>query len=68
MAKREVKKINYSEAVKELEGILERLRNGAVGIDELAPAVSRANELVKVCREQLTLTREELAKITDMPL
>lgn len=68
MAKREVKKINYSEAVKELEGILERLRSGAVGIDELAPAVSRANELVKVCREQLTLTREELAKINDMPL
>lgn len=68
MAKREVKKINYSEAVKELEGILERLRSGALGIDELAPAVSRANELVKVCREQLTLTREELAKITDMPL
>lgn len=68
MAKREVKKINYSEAVKELEGIFERLRSGAVGIDELAPAVSRANELVKVCREQLTLTREELAKITDMPL
>ena len=68
MAKREVKKINYSEAVKELEGILERLRSGALGIDELAPAVSRANELVKVCRERLTLTREELAKITDMPL
>ena len=44
------------------------MRSGALGIDELAPAVSRANELVKVCREQLTLTREELAKITDMPL
>jgi exodeoxyribonuclease VII small subunit len=62
------KKINYSEAVRELESILERLRSGAVGIDELAPAVSRANELVKLCREQLSLTREELAKITDMPL
>ena len=61
-------KINYSEAVRELESILERLRSGAVGIDELAPAVSRANELVKLCREQLSLTREELAKITDMPL
>ena len=62
------KKINYSEAVRELESILERLRSGAVGIDELAPAVSRANELVKLCREQLSLTREELAKITDMSL
>ena len=62
------KKINYSEAVRELESILDRLRSGAVGIDELAPAVSRANELVKLCREQLSLTREELAKITDMPL
>lgn len=61
-------KINYSEAVRELESILDRLRSGAVGIDELAPAVSRANELVKLCREQLALTREELAKITDMTL
>lgn len=61
-------KINYSEAVRELESILDRLRSGAVGIDELAPAVSRANELVKLCREQLALTREELAKITDISL
>ena len=56
--------ISYTEAVKELEQILENLRSGKVEINELAPTVKRANELVEECRRQLALTREELNKIT----
>lgn len=56
--------ISYADAVKELEQILENLRSGKVEINELAPTVKRANELVEECRRQLTLTREELNKIT----
>lgn len=67
MAKRVTNKIDYAEAIKELEQILERLRNGEVAINELAPTVKRANELVEECRRQLTLTREELQKITEVP-
>jgi exodeoxyribonuclease VII small subunit len=67
MAKRATNKIDYAEAIKELEQILERLRNGEVAINELAPTVKRANELVEECRRQLTLTREELQKITEVP-
>ena len=66
MAKKATNKIDYAEAIKELEQILERLRNGEVAINELAPTVKRANELVEECRRQLTLTREELQKITDI--
>lgn len=67
MAKRATNKIDYAEAIKELEQILERLRNGEVAINELAPTVKRANELVEECRRQLTHTREELQKITEVP-
>lgn len=67
MAKKAQSKIEYAEAIKELEQILERLRSGEVAINDLAPTVKRANELVEECRRQLTHTREELQKITEVP-
>lgn len=67
MAKRAKDTINYAEAIKELEQILERLRNGEIAINELATTVKRANELVEECRRQLTHTREELQKISEIP-
>lgn len=67
MAKKAHSKIEYAEAIKELEQILERLRNGEVAINDLAPTVKRANELVEECRRQLTHTREKLQKITEVP-
>ena len=67
MAKKAKITITYAEAIQELEQILERLRNGEVAINELAPTVKRANELVEECRRQLTHTREELQKITEVP-
>lgn len=67
MAKKAKDTINYAEAIKELEQILERLRNGEVEINELATTVKRANELVEECRRQLTHTREELQKISEVP-
>lgn len=66
MAKKAKNTIDYAEAIKELEQILERLRNGEVAINELATTVKRANELVEECRRQLTHTREELQKITEV--
>ena len=67
MAKKAQSKIEYAEAIKELEQILERLRSGEVAINDLAPTAKRANELVEECRRQLTQTREELQKITEIP-
>lgn len=66
MAKKKME-ITYTEAIKELEQILESLRSGKVEINELAPTVKRANALVEECRRQLALTRAELEKITSTP-
>jgi exodeoxyribonuclease VII small subunit len=68
MAKKSTKiTITYTEAIKELEQILENLRSGKVEISDLAPTVKRANDLVAECRRQLTITKDELDKITSTP-
>jgi exodeoxyribonuclease VII small subunit len=63
MAKK--KTISYTDAIKELEQILENLRSGKVEISDLPPTVKRANELVEECRRQLMKTRAEIENITN---
>lgn len=68
MAKKSTKiTITYTEAIKELEQILDNLRSGKVEISDLAPTVKRANDLVAECRRQLSITKDELDKITSTP-
>lgn len=65
MAKRVVKVAkSYKEAATELERILEQLRSGELGVDELTATVLRAKELIEYCRTQLLQTKEELESIT----
>ena len=64
MAKKKVT-VSYTEAIKELEQILENLRSGKVEISDLPPTVKRANKLVEECRRQLMLTRAEIENITN---
>lgn len=59
----EQKKITYSEATAELESILQRLRSGELGVDELTAATTRAKALIEICRQQLTVTKQELDTI-----
>lgn len=64
MAKRASKsKLSYSEAIVELESILQRLRSGELGIEELTTSVKRAKELIELCKAELTTTKTELDKI-----
>lgn len=66
MAKKASKKqIPYGEAITELESILQRLRSGELGIDELTEATKRAKELIEICRTQLVDTKQELDAIID---
>ena len=59
------KQIPYSEAIAELESILQRLRSGELGIDDLTESTKRAKELIEICRAQLTHTKQELDTIID---
>lgn len=57
------KKISYSEAIREVEAILEKLNNEELDVDQLAEQVKRAGELIGVCKEKLRKAEEDVAKV-----
>lgn len=58
-------KISYDNAVKEIETTLEKIEAGDLGVDELAEKVGRVTELLKICRDRLHKTEEQIDKILD---
>jgi len=58
-------KISYSEAVTEIESILQQIEEDKLDVDELAEKVSRVTDLLKICRDKLYLTEKQIGKILD---
>ncbi|MEJ2697684.1 MAG: exodeoxyribonuclease VII small subunit [Candidatus Sulfobium sp.] len=56
------RQISYSQALNELEKIIGRIESEETDIDVLAEKVKRAAYLIKVCREKLRSTGEEVGK------
>lgn len=57
--------LSFEQAQKELEGIVERLERGEVGLDEAIALWERGEELYRLCSEKLDAAHgriEELAK------
>jgi len=52
--------INYTEAFEELQQIVRDMEDGEITVDELAVKVKRAAELIKVCKNKLTSTEEDV--------
>lgn len=50
----------YEASYKELTEIINELGNDAIPVDILARKVSRALELVNICKEKLLLTEREI--------
>lgn len=61
------KKINYEEAVKELQEIVSKMENDAFDIDQLSEKLKRAQTLIKLCRDKLTKTDKEIKKLLSEP-
>jgi len=57
------KKISYSEAMAEIEDILEKIENEELDVDELAEKVKRVSFLLKTCKDKLTKTNEQVEQI-----
>lgn len=55
--------LSYNQSLAELEKILAELRSDSCDVDTLAARTRRAVELLKICRERLTTTEEELRSI-----
>jgi exodeoxyribonuclease VII small subunit len=57
------KKISYTEAITELEAIVTEIEEGEITIDTLSEKVKRASELIRICKNKLTATEEDVNKI-----
>ena len=55
--------IKYESAVHELENIVGKMENDELDIDQLSEQLKRAKELVKMCKDKLTKTDEEIKKL-----
>ena len=61
----DIQKLTYSQALGELESILSALRSDSCDVDTLAERTRRAAALLAYCREKLTRTEGELAKVLE---
>jgi exodeoxyribonuclease VII small subunit len=52
--------ITYTAAFEELQQIVRDMEDGEITVDELAIKVKRAAELIKVCKNKLTSTEEDV--------
>ncbi|QDG49819.1 exodeoxyribonuclease VII small subunit [Persicimonas caeni] len=57
--------IRYTQAMEELESLLDEIDNDGVDLDELALKVERASKLITVCRDKIENTEMQVKAIID---
>jgi exodeoxyribonuclease VII small subunit len=57
--------ISYSDAVAEIESILNKIEEGKMDVDDLTQKVNRVTDLIKICRERLYKTETQIKKILE---
>ncbi|MCQ2268595.1 MAG: exodeoxyribonuclease VII small subunit [Bacteroidaceae bacterium] len=57
------KKLTYTQAMTQLQEIVEQLEDNSLDIDQLTEKVKYAQELIKFCRDRLYKTDEEIQKL-----
>jgi exodeoxyribonuclease VII small subunit len=57
------KQIAYSQALTELERIIEEIESEQIDVDAVAEKVKRASFLIRLCRSRLKDTGEEVKKV-----
>lgn len=55
--------MKYEKAVSELEEIVDKMERDELDIDQLYEQLKRAKVLVKLCKDKLTKTDEEIKKL-----
>ncbi|RLD63632.1 MAG: exodeoxyribonuclease VII small subunit [Bacteroidetes bacterium] len=62
MAKKE---ISYSDAITEIEKIVNDIENGDLNVDEISEKIKRVSLLIKSCQKKLHETQIEVEKILE---
>lgn len=55
-----MKKINYEEAVKQLEDIVAKMEDGEMDLESMTTQLKKVQELVKLCKDRLTQTDKDI--------
>lgn len=55
--------ITYTEAFSELQQIVQEMENADISVDELSDKIKRCTMLIKLCKDKLTKTEAEIARI-----
>lgn len=56
-------KLNYTQAFEELQQIVQEIEQGEISVDELSQKVKRAATLIKICKDKLSSTEEDVSII-----
>jgi len=55
----------YEEAVRQLESIVEKLENDELDIDSMSENLKKAQKLIKLCKDKLIKTDDEINNILE---
>ncbi len=55
--------MKYEEAMHQLQEIVRKMENDELDIDQMAEQLKRAQELIRLCRDKLTKTDEEIRNL-----
>lgn len=56
-------KYTYEDAFAELQQIVGEIESGEINVDELSEKISRASNLIAICKAKLTDTEDEVEKL-----
>jgi len=62
MAKQEIK---YEEAAAQIDAMRAGMKTGELNLDSLADELKKAQKLIKMCKDKLTKTDEEIKKMLE---
>jgi len=57
---------SYTNAIEEIENIIENIENNEIDIDKISDEINRATELFKYCKERLTKTEKDVENIINL--
>lgn len=52
----------YTEAFEQLQQIVKQMENADISVDDLSDNIKTATKLIKICKDKLTKTEEEVNK------
>jgi exodeoxyribonuclease VII small subunit len=59
------KDLTYTQAIEELEAIVNEIESEDISIDQLSEKVKQASRLIRICQDALKTTSEEVRDILD---